>query len=172
MEYWDIYNSSGEKTGKKVKKGEPLLPGEYHPAMEAWIVNSSGQVLVQKRSMSCELLPGIWALTTGRMVSGESTLEGCVRELDEELGLIVRLDDVTFLRRILREDGTHLIWDVYLVRADAEISELNLQTEEVSEAKWATFDEITDMVGNGIMFKYPEIEEIIEQISGIVGQSC
>ncbi len=71
-------------------------PGEYHPAMEAWIKNSRGEILIQQRSVECEILPGAWGLTTGRMIAGESTQQGCIREIREELGLCVTPSQIQF----------------------------------------------------------------------------
>ena len=77
MERWDIYDERAEKTGKIVNKGEALLPHEFHLAAEVWILNGKGQVLVQQRSCNCEILPGVWGLTTGRMRMAEDTRTGC-----------------------------------------------------------------------------------------------
>lgn len=161
MEYWDIYDVNGNKTNKIRKKGDKLEQGEYHLAMEAWIVNSNGNILIQKRSEKCEILPGVWGLTTGRMISGENTIEGCIREVKEEIGLNISKEDLNFVRRIFRTD---LIWDIYLIKKDVEINQLNLQENEVSEVKWVSIDEFNKMLDEGSLFKYPEIQEVILHI--------
>ena len=153
-----------KKTGRTVPKGAELSAEEYHLAMEVWIVNSKGEVLIQERSQDCEILPGIWGLTTGRMVAGEDTRSGCIRELREELGLAVQPEQLQFLRRILRQDGTHLIWDIYLLQMDVPISQLRLQSEEVSGAKWADLAALRQLILTGKLFFYPEIWEIIEYL--------
>ncbi len=84
MEYWEVCNACGDRTGQIRPKGAFFGPGEYHPAMEAWIKNSRGEILIQQRSVECEILPGAWGLTTGRMIAGESTQQGCIREIREE----------------------------------------------------------------------------------------
>ncbi len=164
MERWDLYNEQGEKTGRTIQKGEPLSIDEFHLAMEAWIVNHKGQVLIQQRSQSCEILPGIWGLTTGRMVAGEDTRSGCVRELREELGLQIQPERLRFLRRILRLDGTHLIWDLYLLEQEIELGALKLQPEEVSGAMWASAAKLREMIRAGELFFYPEIWEVLEYL--------
>lgn len=40
MEYWDVCDQEGNRSGQTRPKGSAFAPGEYHPAMEAWIVNS------------------------------------------------------------------------------------------------------------------------------------
>lgn len=160
-EFWDIYDKNGGKTNIIKRKGDKLLPGEYHLAIEAWIVNSKGQILVQKRSHCCEVLPNFWGLTTGRLISGESSIDGCLREVKEELGLHIEKHDPFFLRRIFRTD---MIWDIYIINKDFSIKELILQKEEVSAAKWVTPSEFTSMIKAGDLFEYPEIYEILNSI--------
>lgn len=58
MEYWEVCNACGDRTGQIRPKGAFFGPGEYHPAMEAWIKNSRGEILIQQRSVECEILPG------------------------------------------------------------------------------------------------------------------
>lgn len=76
MEYWNVYDRAGSWTGRTVPKGTPFLLEEYHPAMEAWIVNGRGELLIQRRSPDCEVLPGIWGMTTGRMSAPASPGRG------------------------------------------------------------------------------------------------
>ena len=161
VEYWDVYDKSGKYTGRAKAKGAQWLPGEFHPAMEAWIVNSRGEILIQRRADTCDILPGVWGLTTGRMVAGESTQAGCLREMKEELGLTVQRNALTFLRRIFRTD---LIWDLYLVQTDAPLNTLTLQKSEVSEARWVCPADFQSMLADGSLFYYPEILEILEQV--------
>ena len=103
---------------------------------EVWPVNPHGEILIQKRSLQCPILPGVWGLTTGRIQSGETTAQGAVRELREELGLSVPVNRLIFLERIIRRDETHLIWDIFTVKIFAEISSLQMQTSEVEQTLW------------------------------------
>ncbi len=97
MEYWDVCDQNGRRTGAIRPKGASYAAGEFHPAIEAWVINSRSEILIQQRSMQCEILPGVWALTTGRMLAGEGTAQGCIRELREELGITVTPEQLTFV---------------------------------------------------------------------------
>ena len=88
VEYWDICDSEGNLTGHVVPKGTAFGEGEYHLAMEAWIVSSNRQILIQRRAESCEVLGGVWGLTTGRMVAGEDT--SCLLYTSQPLFIIRR----------------------------------------------------------------------------------
>lgn len=161
MEYWDVYDEKGRKTGRIKAKTGIWLPGEFHLAMEAWILNSNKEILLQRRADSCEVLPGVWGLTTGRMLAGENSKVGCVREIQEELGLTVQPEAPAFLRRIFR---TELIWDLFLVRLDFPLNALRLQESEVSEARWVSASTFRSMLAQGTLFWYPEILEILEHV--------
>ena len=90
MELWDVYDKKGRKTGALKEKEADYLPGEYHLAVEAWVFNRRREILIQQRSWHREILPGKWSLTTGRIIAGEDSEQGCVRELKEELGIQVK----------------------------------------------------------------------------------
>ncbi len=167
MELWDIYDKNGNLTGRTKRKGNPFSKNEYHLAMEAWILNSKAQLLIQRRSEKCEILPGIWAHTTGRMTAGENSLTGCVREIDEELGIKVKKEDIRFIRRIIRDDDTNIIWDVYIIKKDINLADVKLQENEVSKVKWVSIEEIRKMLKTREFFEYPEIYEIISYIENI-----
>lgn len=164
MEYWDIYDAQGRSTGRVHRKGEPLKPGDYHLAGEIWVCNAKQEFLLQQRSLACEQLPGVWSHTTGRIRAGEDSRSGCVRELAEELGLMVQPSELQLLRRIIREDGLGLIWDVYLLHCEVDLSQLVLQTEEVAQARWVDAAEFKRMLARGDIFHYPEIEQILQQV--------
>ncbi|HIT53833.1 MAG TPA: NUDIX domain-containing protein [Candidatus Fimivicinus intestinavium] len=168
MEYWDVCDQNGRRTGGIRPKGASYAAGEFHPAIEAWVINSRGEILIQQRSMQCEILPGVWALTTGRMLAGESTAQGCIRELREELGITVTPEQLTFLRRIPRGE---LLWDLYLVRADAALDTLTLQKEEVAQAKWVSPSAFRRLLKENQLFFYPEIMSVLTQaISSFQGK--
>ena len=162
MEYWDVYDAQGNKTGRVRPKGDAFAPDERHLAMELWIWNSRGEVLLQKRADTVEILPGMWALTTGRMRAGEDGRTGCLREAAEELGLALRPTEPRHVRRIIRET---MIWDVYRVDRDIDPATLRLQPEEVSDVQWVSPESFRQMVWRGEMIFYPEILELLEEMS-------
>lgn len=59
----------------------------------AALLRDDGRVLVQKRPMD-KPLPGLWEFPGGKIESGETAAEALCRELDEELGLLVKPKDV------------------------------------------------------------------------------
>ena len=163
MEYWDIYDKDGNFTGKKKGKYEKWDKDEYHLATEVWVINSKKQILIQQRSEKCQLLPGIWALTTGRVVSGETTRQGCIRELKEELGIEAKEEECNLVKSLLK-NRLGMIWDIYFLRKDVELEDVTLQKEEVSRVKLVNTDEFRDMLKEGIMCEYSEVYELLDII--------
>lgn len=164
MESWDIYDRQGSRTGRTAIKGQPLNKDEFHVVIEAWILNDQFEILLQRRSPNCRILPNSWSHTTGRIIAGESSLEGCLREVQEELGLEVQPEGVRFLQRIQRDDDSHMIWDIFLIRKNFALSELRLQETEVAGVKWVSEREFIQMVESGECFHYPEIFDILRLI--------
>ncbi|SFC64027.1 NUDIX hydrolase [Clostridium uliginosum] len=161
MELWDIYNSNGIKTGNVMKRGDIIKEGDYHLAAEVWIINNKSQILIQKRSENRKVLPGIWGMTTGCIVSREDSLNGCIREAHEEIGIVLLKDNLKKLKRVFRKDT---IWDVYVIKQEYDLSKAKLQKEEVSDLKWVTVTQLKEMLSNSEAFEYPEIYEILSLI--------
>lgn len=167
MELRDIYNSKGYKTGVRKERSEKLEDGEYYLATEVWIINSCSKILIQQRSSNKDVLPNMWGLTTGCMVSGEGTAEGALREVKEEIGLSIEKDELNFIRRIFRENS---IWDIYFVYKDVELSKLILQKEEVSNVKFVSIEEFNNMLLSGELFEYPEIYDMLSLVKDKVSE--
>lgn len=161
MELWDIYDNKGHKTGLMKKRTDILSRGQYHLAAEVWIINDKFEILIQKRSDNKKILPNIWTLTTGCMVSGEDTVDGSIREVEEELGICIKKDDLNFIKRIFQGN---IIWDIYFVYMNIELSKLALQKEEVSDVKFVSAGEFKDMLLCGEIFKYDEIYDILSRV--------
>jgi isopentenyldiphosphate isomerase len=161
MEYWDIYNKDGNKTNRIIQKGFPFKKDDFHLAVEAWIINSDLKILIQQRSRQCAILPGIWALTTGRVISSEDSKTACIREISEELGIHILENEIYFIKRIIRNDGLNLIWDIYMVTKNIDYADFKLQQNEVERIKWVSIDEYISMLDSGKAYRYPEIFDIM-----------
>lgn len=153
MEYWDILTSDGKRTGKRVRRDQynRFLPGEYHLVVHIWLVNSKGELLIQKRSEEREPMPGEWAATSGSALSGEISRGAALRELREELGIEIGPDSLQFLHRFVRKNS---IIDIWWARLDVEPAHLTLQKEEVTKAAWVGPQRLREMVQNGTFHYY------------------
>ena len=159
IEVWDLYNENREKIGNLLRRNTPIPKGCYHLAVSAWIVNSQGQYLLSQRHPDKQY-PLYWECTGGSVFAGESSLAGAIREVKEELGIAL---DATSAKLIYqtRRDSVQDFYDVWLFRADVDISEIRLQQSEVVNVKWVNRDILLDMFQSG---KLHPLIDYIEQI--------
>ena len=144
MEIRDLYNNKRILTDKKIRKDEVVPKGYYYITVVVFIENSNNQFLLQKRVMAKD---GKWATTGGHPVSGESSLEGMVTEIKEELGLDVKQNELTLFKSIMTNDD---FVDLYYLKRDIDISDIVLQKEEVDDVKWFTREEINKLIKENI----------------------
>lgn len=150
MEKRDLYDINRKLTGETYIKGEQIPKGSYGIVVVIFIQNSDGKFLIQKRSARKN---GLYASTGGHPKSGESSKEGILAEVKEELGLTLNSNEVQLFFSG-RSDEERMFWDDYYIKIDIEdISKLQLQEEEVSEVSWKTEDEIVNLMKEGKFFK-------------------
>lgn len=144
MELWDAYDAMGRLTGKTLVRGEEIPEGLYHLVAHIWYRNQEGDLLVQRRALSRELAPGLWACTGGSALRGEDIEAALRRESMEEMGIDPELGGAM---RVLSYTTKDAITEVYIVPFDGEISDLRLQEEEVMDAKWMSQEELAECIG-------------------------
>ena len=142
----DIYDRTGNRTGKVVPKETPLGEGEYRMAVGIWIMDSNGKIFLTKRSMEKSYAPGKWENPAGHVQAGEDPKHAVIRELFEETGIAVTEEQLTFL-------GASCAWPYlgrdYGVRLDVSLDDVQFQEGETCDAKWVTFAEFAQMVNAG-----------------------
>ena len=98
MEYWDIYDSNKQKTGRTMKRNDWILEdGEYHLSVLGVVVRPDGKFLITKRAMDKHWAPGWWEVSGGAAMAGESSETAVRREVMEETGLDTTNADVKYL---------------------------------------------------------------------------
>jgi isopentenyldiphosphate isomerase len=164
VEKWDVYDKSGNLAGYVKTKNDVWTSEEYHLGASLWIINYDGNLLIQKRSASKRRLPNVWCNIGGSVISGENSRQGCVREVEEEIGIKVDGNELILLQRAV---FNNTINDDYALIYDFPIENVVIQPEEVSEVKWASIDEIKNLFTQGLFMinELPDIEKVIEYIS-------
>lgn len=156
MEYLDILDEHGKKTGEIKPRKEVHTKGYWHKGVHIWIINSKGELLVQRRSANKDVYPNkLYISVAGHPVSGEDEIESIKRECLEEIGIILDENKLqylfTFSQKVEENDGKFLdnqFYDVYLVEMDLDITKLKLQKEEVSEIKNIHYKDFEQMIKN------------------------
>ena len=151
-EYFDVLNNKGEYTGKIESREKCHKEGLWHKAVVVFIINSKGQVLLQKRSSNKKMWPNMWDITAGgHVLSGEFGFQAIIRECKEEIGIVLDKKDITFIGSSI---STNIKGDIinnhfnecYIAKREIDINSLKLQKEEVSEVKWMDKEEIISRI--------------------------
>lgn len=152
-EYFDILDDNGNLTGKTKLRSEVHRDGDWHKAVHIWIVNDKNEILLQKRSPNKDSNPNMWDISSaGHLSAGDNSLEGAVREIQEELGINVTKDQLQFLSTLKRASRYTTTFinnefdDVYLLHLSLDVHKTQLQAEEVSEIKYVSIQEMKDMI--------------------------
>ena len=96
MELWDAYDSNQNKLDFDLVRGEAIPDGAYHLVCDTVVRHTDGDYLIMQRDLNKSVYPGFYGVGAGGSVlKGESPLEGAVRELAEEYGIIVKPEDLT-----------------------------------------------------------------------------
>ena len=173
-EYVDILDEvTGVVIGETISKKEAHKSGVWHGSVHIWIISEDKKrILLQKRCADKDLFPNMWDISVGGHISaGEDSLISAKRELSEELGLNPEEFDFLYVDRIKEKFEYEDILSnefvtIYKIISDVNIDNLNLQKEEVSEARWFTKEELSNLRNE--LKVIPHIEEF-DMIYNILG---
>ena len=172
-ELWDVYDSQGNITGRTKTSDDIFCDGEYHLIASLWIINTKGEALIQKRAQTKRINPGMWNITGGSVNAGESSVNACVREVAEEIGLYFDPHDIMLLSRSFgkKYNFKECIFDDYIILRDCSISDAILQSDEVSEIRWASMEDIVNLFHAGqFMFDdMGELDKVMAYIFKVTG---
>lgn len=149
MEIFDIVDEYGNPTGETVERCVAHENGVRHRTVHIWIareVMGKWQVLLQKRALTKDSFPGRYDTSSaGHIQAGDEPLESAIRELKEELGIIVSPEQLefagTFRVQYEKEFHNKLFKDneiafVYVYLGNVDIDRVVVQVEELECVEW------------------------------------
>ena len=146
MELVKIYNSKNEYIDK-IKDRKELEKGEYRNLVHVWIINSKGELLLQRRSENKKHFPNMWSVTSGCVHYDESFVQTCKREVKEELDVDLDENNLEYMISYKLEK---VIAQVFVLYQDVDINKVKVQEEEVSEVKFVKCEELEKMIKDNI----------------------
>ena len=164
MEQRDLYDINRTLTGKTIFKGDSIPENNYIVVVQVFIQNSEGKFLIQKRNKEKN---GKYATTGGHPKSGETSIQGIISVVKEEIGLNINPKDLK-LYYSGRSDSQRVFWDDYYIKMDVpNIQHLPLQKEEVESVCWLSIDEIKALMKEDKFFKnhYEEFEILLKWLN-------
>ncbi len=163
MELFDVLDEGGKKTGIIRERGVAHRDGSIHRTVHVWVAHRTEdgrcRLLLQKRSRNKESYPGCYDISAaGHVAAGDECLPSAIRELQEELGIEAREDQLCFagIRRIWfeaefygRPFRDNEFSYVYVYQEPVDLGRLKLQEEEVEHVRWMDFEECVEHVRTG-----------------------
>ena len=154
-EYFDILDEFGNKTGKTKLRSEVHRDGDWHKAVHIWIINDNGDILLQRRCATKDSNPNMLDISSaGHLSAGDSSLEGALRELKEELNLDVKKEELEFIKTLKRSSKytetfiNNEFADLYILRTNKKLEDMKFQEEEISEIMYVPYKKFKEMVNN------------------------
>lgn len=146
MEKWDLYNEKRELIGTDHIRGNKIPDNAYHLVVHVWIKNKNEKFLISQRAENRATFPLMWESVGGSVLKGETSLQGAIREVREEVGINLKESEgnIIFskLRRPVEYDDFNSILDVWFFKYDGDILLSKATTDEVITTKWLTLKEI------------------------------
>ena len=139
-EIFDVVNERDDVIGRQTRNEVHRL-GLMHRAVHVLVFNDRGQVFLQKRSLTKDRQPGLWdSSASGHVDSGEEYDACAVRELQEEIGLVLQAPP----RRLFKlaasaETDQEHVW-VYQCEAEGPFT---LHPDEIERGDWFAPGEVT-----------------------------
>ncbi|NDV47366.1 NUDIX domain-containing protein [Paludibacter sp. 221] len=155
MEYFPIVNEEGEVTGRASRKECHSGTFWLHPVVHLHVLNSQGELYLQKRSMNKDIQPGKWDTAVGGHVDyGESIEEALRREAHEELSIKVFTPMLMLKYKYTSELESELVHSFYTVFDGEPVPD----GKEISEGRFWAIPEIFYNLGKGIFTPNFEME--------------
>lgn len=159
MELLDVVDENGIPTGETVEREKAHREGIRHRTSHVWIArvkDGKVELLLQRRSLNKDSHPGCLDISSaGHITAGTGYVESAIRELEEELGIIVEASELHFCGKKRRAYKKHFhgheffdnqVSNVYVMARDVDIEEIVCQESEICEVLWMPFDEVYSMV--------------------------
>lgn len=152
-EIWDLYTKYREKTGKEHIRGEQIPEGYYHLVVHVWIRNRQGNYLISQRAANRPTFPLMYECVGGSVLKGESSADGAVREVEEEVGITLDPSEgkriFSKIRGVIDGKTFQDILDVWLFEYDGEPDLSKASTDEVAACRWMSTEEIEELYHKG-----------------------
>ena len=118
-------------------------------------MNEKGEILLQKRASTKKQEPNKWSICAGHIDAGETVENAILREMEEELGIKVSIDELEFLKVYKKQNDissnnikNYNFQYMYFFKTNWKIEDYKIRLEELSEIKYIPFTEFEKIVKN------------------------
>ena len=158
IEYLDVVDDNNNIIGKDTRTNIHKK-GRFHRAVHIIVLNTKGEMFIQKRSSTKDTYPNHWDVSSaGHLNIGESYESAAKRELKEELG--IENIDLEYVSEIKGSKATDFEFiKIFRCVYDGNIT---INNEEISEGKFIGVNKLKKLLRSKSKIKLtPAIKNII-----------
>ena len=160
-ELFPLVNEQGEVIGSATRAFCHGGTKPLHPVVHLHVLNSNGDLYLQKRSSLKDIQPGKWdAAVGGHIDYGETPEEALSREASEELG-ITDFTPQFILSYVFESEIEKELVYVFATRYNGGFSP---DPDEIEEGRFWSFSEIDEAMGKNLLT--PNFEQEIVRVKG------
>ena len=126
-EIWDLFDENRIFLNRTIIRGEKIPIGTFHIVTDAWIINNKKEILITQRHPD-KKFGLLWACVGGSAIKSEDSPSAILRELFEEIGIVINKNELIHIHTIRLEDR---FVDTYLIKKDITIDEIKLEKKEI-----------------------------------------
>ena len=146
-EWFDVVDALDRPIGKE-RREVVHARKLFHRAIHVLVLDGADRILVQKRSSAKDSAPGLWCSScSGHLDAGEDYIAAAVRELEEELGLEIRPEDLSPILSVspCMETGWEFCRLFFLLDDGPYVFE----PREITELRSLALNELDEWVASG-----------------------
>lgn len=147
MELLEYFDESNEKI-LGIEEREFIHDNNlWHREVAVWVVNEKNELLLERRSPNKRQGANKLSIVAGHVDVKEEEILAAKRELSEEVGLNVNIDELKLIGIYKNDKENNKCFSyTYLVKTDKKIDEYILQEEEVSDVKYITIEKLEERI--------------------------
>ena len=147
-ELLEIVDGHGNIIGSAPRAAVHGNPSLIHRVVHVLVFNTSGDLLLQKRSYTKDVAPGRWDTSVGGHVGfGENLIVSSKREMEEELGIVGHEPEYMYSYMHSNSYETELVMSYRCIYG----GKVTFNREEIDDVRFWSFDDIRGALGKKIL---------------------
>lgn len=137
-----VVNQNDEVIGYKHR--DEIERGDIGRVSALWLQNTQGEVLIAQRAFTKKFSPGKWGpAVAGTVDEGEDYDDNMVKEIAEEIGLVVQINELTKGGKQYVDGTQHDIFvQWYFLERDIPIEQFVYPPQEVAALRYVPVNEL------------------------------